>query len=70
MLSGVPGTVLVRNSTIQILRSNFSSNAGGSAGALSIDTSRVLIDSSTFANNTGAAGGAIEVCFMVPTALL
>lgn len=57
----MPGVVLVRNSTIQILRSNFSLNAGGAAGTLAIDASRVLHDSSTFANNTGAAGGAIEV---------
>ena len=49
------------NSTIQILRSNFSLNAGGTAGALSIDSSHVLIDSSTFANNTGAAAAAIQV---------
>ena len=58
----MPGVVLVRNSTVQILRSTFSMNAGGTAGTLSIDSSRVLIDSFTFANNTGAACGAIEVC--------
>ena len=61
LVAGVPGEVVVVNSTIQILRSNFSLNSGGTAGALAIDSSRVLIDSTTFANNTGAAAAAIQV---------
>ena len=61
-LAGVPGEVVVVNSTIQFLRSNFSLNAGGAtAAALSIDSSHVLIDSTTFANNTGAAAPAVKV---------
>lgn len=57
----IPGNINIQNSTVQIINGNFTSNSGGSAGALSIDSSRVLIDSSNFANNTGAAGGAIQV---------
>ncbi len=60
-VTGVPGNINIRNSTVQILRANFTANSGGTAGAISIDSSRVVIDSSYFANNTGAAGGAVQV---------
>ncbi len=67
VVASVPGNVLIRNSTVQILRSNFTLNNGGTAGAMAIDSSRVLIDSTTFANNTGAAGGALQVPHYVLT---
>lgn len=60
-MTGIPGNIHIRNSTVQILNGSFTLNSGGTAGAISIDSSRVLIDSSNFANNTGAAGGAIQV---------
>lgn len=61
LLSNLPGNIIIRNSTVQILHSNFTLNNGGTAGAVAIDTSRVIIDSTTFANNTGAASGALQV---------
>lgn len=64
-MSGVPGNVHIKNSTVQILRSNFNMNSGGTAGALLIESSRVLIDSSSFTNNTGASGGAIQVSLIL-----
>ena len=43
LISNIPGTVIIRNSSIQVLRSNFILNSGDAAGALTIESSQVGI---------------------------
>ena len=41
LISNIPGNVIIKNSSIQVLRSNFILNSGDAAGALTIDSSQV-----------------------------
>ena len=45
LISNIPGNVVIRNSSIQVLRSNFILNSGDAAGALTIESSQVGIPS-------------------------
>ena len=40
-ISNIPGNLVIRNSTVQVLRSSFSLNSGDTAGAMTIDSSQV-----------------------------
>ena len=41
IISNIPGTLMIQNSTIQVLRSTFILNSGANAGAMTIDSSQV-----------------------------
>ena len=41
LISNIPGNVMIQNSSIQVLRSNFILNSGDAAGALTIESSQV-----------------------------
>ena len=41
LISNIPGNIIIKNSSIQVLRSDFILNSGDAAGALTIDTSQV-----------------------------
>lgn len=41
LISNIPGNVIIKNSSIQVLRSDFILNSGDAAGALTIDSSQV-----------------------------
>ena len=41
IISNIPGTLVIQNSTVQVLRSTFILNSGAAAGAMTIDSSQV-----------------------------
>ena len=43
VISNIPGNLMIRNSTIQVLRSTFILNSGDAAGAMAIDSSQVSL---------------------------
>lgn len=57
--------ISISDSSMQIVGSRFTNNAGSTAGGLTISgNSSVLIDSTQFANNSGVSGAALVVSFL------